>query len=126
MNRQAPLAVGDITMNNGTDTRRSPRISCDLPMEYQLQGSRPRDGRITRLGTLGALLTTHETVPLGAELIITFRLPLTKRRINTVGKVRWANQGRAGVEFAHLGLQQRDEIWRYYARQSAEQRLARS
>ena len=113
-------------MNNGTDTRRSPRISCDLPMEYQLQGARPRDGRITKLGTLGALVTTHETVPLGTELLISFHLPLSKRRIDTVGKVRWTNQGRAGVEFAHLGLQQRDEIWRYYARQSAEKRLAPS
>ncbi|MEE8326035.1 MAG: PilZ domain-containing protein [candidate division NC10 bacterium] len=113
-------------MRDLNDTRRSPRISCDLPMEYQIPGTHPRNGRITKLGTLGALLTTHETVPLGAELLLSFHLPLSKRQINTVGTVRWTSQGRAGVEFAHLGLQQRDEIWRYYARQSAQQRLARS
>jgi hypothetical protein len=75
-------------MRDSHDTRRSPRISCDLPIEYQIPGTHPRNGRITKLGT--------------------------------------ASQGRAGVEFAHLGLQQRDEIWRFHARQSAQQRLARS
>ncbi|MFQ5989518.1 MAG: PilZ domain-containing protein [Candidatus Methylomirabilales bacterium] len=113
-------------MRDCDDTRRSPRVPCDLPMEYQLPGTRPRDGRITKLGTVGALLTTQDTVPLGVDLLISFRLPLSNRSVNTVAKVRWAAPGRAGVEFAHLGLQQRDEIWKFYARESARQRQARS
>ncbi|MFQ5802379.1 MAG: PilZ domain-containing protein [Candidatus Methylomirabilales bacterium] len=113
-------------MRDLNDTRRSPRIPCDLPMEYQIPGTHPRNGRITKIGTLGALLTTQETVPLGVELFLSFHLPLSKRQINTVGTVRWTSQGRAGVEFAHLGLQQRDEIWRYHAKESARRRQARS
>ena len=108
------------------DTRRSPRAPCDLPMEYQLPGTAPRNGRITKLGTLGALVTTQETVPVGAELQLRFDLPLSKRRVNALAQVRWTAHGRAGVEFSYLGLQQRDEIWRYYALQSARKRLARS
>ena len=36
-------------MSDRDDTRRSPRIPCDLPMEYQLKGGRSREGRITKL-----------------------------------------------------------------------------
>jgi hypothetical protein len=48
-------------MSDRTDTRRCPRVSCDIPMEYQVQGDRPQEGRITKLGTAGALLTTQES-----------------------------------------------------------------
>lgn len=113
-------------MRDAHDTRRSPRVPCDLPMEYQLPGTALRKGRITKLGTMGALLTTQETVPLGAELYLRFDLPLSKRQVNAVAKVRWTSQGRTGVEFAYLGLQPRDEIWRYHALHSARQRPARS
>ncbi len=120
------IGYGDAAMNNPTDTRRSPRISCNLPMEYQIPGTHPRNGRITKLGTKGALLTTHETVPLGAELLLSFHLPLSKSQINTVGAVRWTSQGRARVEFIHLSLHQQVELWRYYTKESARKRQARS
>ncbi len=62
-------------------------------------------------------------VPLvGADLLFRFPLPLSHRPIRTVGHVRWANQGFAGVEFGDLSLQAQDEIWRYYANELARQR----
>ncbi len=38
-------------MNNPTDTRRSPRIPCDIPVEYHIKGDPPQEGRIVKLGT---------------------------------------------------------------------------
>jgi len=113
-------------MSGQDDKRRSPRIPCDFPMEYQLKGGRPREGRITKLGTAGALLATQEEVPVGAELVLTFVGPLSKRPIRAACTVRWVDDCSAGVEFAHLNLQEQDEIWKFYARESARHRQSRS
>lgn len=112
-------------MTERDDTRRSPRIPCDLPMEYHVKGDRPWEGRIVKLGTAGALVTTQETVPLGAEMTLTFRLPLSKRPIRTTCTVKWVDDCSVGVEFAHLNLQEQDEIWKFYARESARERKGR-
>lgn len=112
-------------MSDYKDTRRSPRIACDLPMEYQVKGERAREGRIIKLGTAGALLATQETIPIGTEMVLTFLGPLSKRPIRAACTVRWADSSSVGVEFAHLNLQEQDEIWKYYARESARQRKSR-
>jgi hypothetical protein len=36
--------------------------------------------------------------------------------------VRWAAQWTAGIELVHVSFQDQDEIWRYYAKESARQR----
>ncbi len=36
--------------------------------------------------------------------------------------MRWVTQGTAGVEFGDLSLHAQDEMWRYYAKESARQR----
>ena len=113
-------------MNNPPDTRRSPRVSCDLPMEYQVQGAPPREGRITKLGTAGALLTTQEPVPLGAELILHFRLPVSNRPVRIACTVMWADERSVGVEFSRLTSQEQEEIWKFHAKESARQRKSRS
>ncbi len=113
---------GDAAMSDPPDTRRSPRIPCDLPMEYQVQGAPPREGRITKLGTAGALLTTQEPVPLGAELVLHFRLPLSNRPIRTACTVKWVDNCSVGVELALLSRQAQEEIWKFHAKESARQR----
>jgi hypothetical protein len=75
------------------------------------------------IGPAGALLTmTGEDAPVGAEVLMSFHLPLSHRPVQTRGKVRWARYENAGVEFMHLGLREKDELWRYYARESGRQR----
>ncbi len=114
-------------MNNPPDTRRSPRIPCDLAIQYEVGGADPRTGRIMNIGTGGVLLNTRGPIPsVGDDVLLRFHLPLSKRGIETAGKVRWTAEQMAGVEFAQLGLLQQDEIWRYYARESARQSHARS
>lgn len=108
-------------MSEPLDRRVSPRIFCNLSVEYMVRGGDPQAGRITNIGTLGVLLLTHEgDLPVGAELLLRFILPLSNRPIQAEGTVRWATLGRAGVEVDNLTHQAQDEIWRAYARDSAE------
>lgn len=110
-------------MDDVIDRRRAPRISCDLSVEYAIGGSPTQEGRMINIATLGALLTTPgASPPVGAELLLRFHLPLSGRPVQAAGSVRWTTPGRAGVEFVHLGLHEQDEIWRYYARELAQQR----
>ncbi|MGH7372412.1 MAG: PilZ domain-containing protein [Candidatus Methylomirabilales bacterium] len=107
-------------MTERTDKRRSPRAACDLAVEYAVRGARTHQGRITNIGTHGTLLTTQGPIPpVGADVLLRFHLPLSHRPVQTLGKVKWATPRNAGMEFLHLGLQEKDEIWRYYARESA-------
>ena len=107
-------------MTEPTDKRRSPRAACDLAVEYEVRGARRQQGRITNIGTHGTLLTTQETIlSVGADVLLRFHLPLSHRPVQTLGKVKWVTSGNAGMEFLHLGRQEKDEIWRYYARESA-------
>lgn len=104
------------------DRRRSPRAPCAIPMEYGFKDRSPRDGWITKIGTAGALLTTQEKIPVGGEMVLTFRLPLSNRPTRIVSTVKWANQHEVGVEFAHMTFQEQNEVWRIFARDSARQR----
>lgn len=107
-------------MTERTDKRRSPRAACDLAVEYEVRGTRTQQGRIANIGTHGTLLTTQGPIPpVGADVLLRFHLPLSHRPVQTLGKVKWVTSGNAGMEFLHLGLQEKDEIWRYYARESA-------
>jgi len=110
-------------MSDINDRRHSPRIPCDLPVEYQEKGGRTRQGRMTNIGITGTLLRTQAaSPPVGVDVSIRFRLPLSNRPVQTTGTVKWATQWAAGVEFVHLNFQEQDEIWRYYARELARQR----
>lgn len=105
------------------DRRRAPRVSCDLSVEYGVRDDPTRVGRLTNIGTGGALLMTQAAgPPVGTVLLLRFHLPLSNRAVKTFGKVEWANLGRIGVQFVHLSLHEQEEIWRYYARESAWER----
>ncbi len=103
-------------MSDRTDTRRCSRVSCDIPMECQVQGDHPQEGRITKLGTAGALLTTQESVPLEAELVPRFYLPLSNRPVRIGCTVKRADDCSVGVEFAHLNLQDQEELWKFHSK----------
>lgn len=110
-------------MSEQADRRRSPRISCDLPVECVATEARILAGRIANIGLLGFLVLTQEaSPPVGSDLLLRFHLPLSHRPIQAQGIVRWVKVGKVGVEFAQLSLQVQDEIWKYYARKVAEER----
>ncbi len=100
-------------MSELIDRRVSPRIFCDFSVDYEARGARAELGRISNIGTGGMLLTMQGGgPPLGADLLLRFHLPLSKRPIKAASKVRWVTQGTAGVEFGDLSLQAQGEISR--------------
>lgn len=110
-------------MSELINRRISPRIPCDLSVHYGTRGARVQPGRITDIGTAGARLAMMAAVPpIGTELLLRFHLPISSRPVQTLGSVRWTKQGIAGVEFVYLSPQAQDEIWRYYAQESARRR----
>ncbi len=113
-------------MNDLAGERYSSLIPCDLPLQYKINGLGTREGRITNLSTLGVLFTPRQPVPLGAEVVLHFLLPVSNRRLQTAGTVNWVGEHSVGVMFANLSFQEKDEIWRFYARESARTRQARS
>ena len=109
------------------DRRLSPRIFCDLAVDYTARDMHAQTGRITNIGTAGVCLATQELIlPVGADVLLHFRLPIGKRPVQAGGTVRWAArwtaQWTAGVELVHISFQDQDEIWRYYAKEAARQR----
>jgi len=110
-------------MTDLIDRRLSPRISCDLAVDYTAGDVHAQMGRITNIGTAGLCLATQRVIlPVGLDLSLHFRLPLGKRPIQAGGTVRWVVQLRAGVELIQMGYQDQDEIWRYYVKETARQR----
>src|SRR3989304_5043818 len=110
-------------MTNLIDRRLSPRISCDLAVDYTAEDVHAQMGRITNIGTAGLCLATQRAIlPVGLDLSLHFRLPLGRRPIQAGGTVRWVVQLRAGVELIQMGYQDQDEIWRYYVKEAARQR----
>ncbi len=110
-------------MTQLVDRRLSPRISCGIPVDYKAGDADTQTGRITNIGTAGVCLATQNLIlPVGADVLLHFRLPIGKRSIQAGGTVRWAVQWTAGVELVRLSFQDQDEIWRYYAKESARQR----
>jgi len=108
-------------MTDLIDRRLSPRISCDLAVDYSAGDVHAQMGRITNIGTAGLCLATQRVIlPVGLDLSL--RLPLGKRPVQAGGTVRWVVQWAAGVELIQMGYQDQDEIWRYYVKETARQR----
>ena len=101
------------------DRRGSARVPCDISVDYEVRGALAQLGRITNIGTAGACLTTEGEIPppVGADLVLRFQFPGSNGPIQAEGKVKWATQGIAGVEFVHLSRAARDQIARYFAKE---------
>lgn len=110
-------------MSYMNDKRGSPRVDCELIVEYGVENGLAQRGRMANIGIRGALLMTEAaTPPAGTVLLLRFQLPLSRRPVKTYARVKWASLRRIGVEFVHLTFQEQEEIWRFYARESAWQR----
>lgn len=106
-----------------SDRRLSTRVPCDLAVDYTAGDRHALIGRITNIGTAGVCLATPKLIlPVGVDLSLFFRFPLGRRPVQAGGTVRWAAQSTAGVELVQVSFQDQDEIWKYYAKESARQR----
>ena len=101
------------------DRRRSPRVPCDIRVEYTRTGTYPQHGRITDIGTGGALITTPRAIPVGTTLVLRFLLPPSNHPIRAVCKVKWLNQQTVGVEFDGLTVWEKQQVvWLSYAKET--------
>lgn len=105
-------------MSGFGDRRYSPRILCDIPVQYTRTGIYSRDAWVINIGSGGVLLTTTEEIPVGITLSLRFLLPLSTHPVQVLGQVRWVHLRKVGIEFAGLTDWQKEQIvWLHYAKE---------
>jgi type IV pilus assembly protein PilZ len=92
------------------------RKPVDLPVSFQVAGTeRQIDARMSDLSAGGALVTTAEKVPFGANVSITMTLPPSKP-ITVAGVIRWTKPDSMGVQFGQLGARETYAITEYLSK----------
>jgi c-di-GMP-binding flagellar brake protein YcgR len=100
--------------------RRYVRVGVDAPVAYEREGVEgPKEGRSSDLGGGGIRLSTSEDLPLGALLLLRFRLPAIDRELVARGRIVLsfynAEEQRFfhGIAFTQIDPRDQDEIVRY-------------
>jgi c-di-GMP-binding flagellar brake protein YcgR len=109
--------------------RRYVRVAVDFPVTYAREGrDDSKSGRSADLGGGGVRVSTDEDLPLGAVLVLRFKVPSADREIIAKGRIVLsfynAEEQRFfhGISFTHIDPRDQDEIVRYVA--GEVQRLA--
>jgi c-di-GMP-binding flagellar brake protein YcgR len=109
--------------------RRYVRVAADFPVSYSREGTdESKAGRAADLGGGGVRVSTDEDLPLGALLVLRFKLPKGEREMVSRGRIVLsfynAEEQRFfhGVSFTHIDPRDQEEIVRYVA--TEVQRLA--
>ncbi len=109
--------------------RRYVRVAVDFPVSYSREGvEETKTGRSADLGGGGVRIATDEDLPLGAMLLLRFKVPPTEREMVARGRIVLSfynadeQQFFHGVSFTHIDPRDQDEIIRYVA--GEVQRLA--
>jgi c-di-GMP-binding flagellar brake protein YcgR len=109
--------------------RRFVRVAADFPLSYSREGGdESKQGRSADLGGGGLRVATDEDLPLGAVLLLRFKLPDGDREMVARGRIVLsfynAEEQRFfhGISFTHIDPRDQEEIIRYVA--TEVQRLA--
>jgi c-di-GMP-binding flagellar brake protein YcgR len=109
--------------------RRFVRVAAAFPVSYSREGSEEsKPGHAADLGGGGVRVATDEDLPLGAVLLLRFKLPQGEREMVARGRIVLsfynAEEQRFfhGVSFTHIDPRDQEEIIRYVA--TEVQRLA--
>lgn len=109
--------------------RRYVRVAADFPVSYSREGTdESKSSRAADLGGGGVRVSTDEDLPLGALLVLRFKLPKGEREMVSRGRIVLsfynAEEQRFfhGVSFTHIDPRDQEEIVRYVA--AEVQRLA--
>jgi hypothetical protein len=89
----ASLARVARSRDASTNQRRAPRVLVDLVSHISVRG-RTHGARVINISPLGLMCRTDAQVAIGERIALW--LPLAKE---VVAEVRWAEDGRVGVEF---------------------------
>lgn len=90
------------------------RIYLRYPMQYPLifgWPSRVGEGYLTNLSFNGCSVLCDHTPLVGAEVRVSVLLPDQRQALSIEGgRIKWAEDGRFGVEFQHLPLEARQRL----------------
>ncbi len=100
--------------------RRYVRVAVDTMVQYEREGVEgPKEGHSSDLGGGGIRLSTTEDLPLGAVLLLRFRLPTIEREIVARGRIVLSFYNAEdkrffhGIAFTQIDPRDQDEIVRY-------------
>jgi HD-like signal output (HDOD) protein/Tfp pilus assembly protein PilZ len=106
-----PLAVvaGEQATSGDSRRRRSPRLTCDAPVEFQGEQS-GGSGMLRDIGAAGVRIRTEDPPSVGADLLLEFCLPGNDSPIRTMGRVVWCSEKAQDAEgSADFGVSANDD-----------------
>ena len=89
------------------EQRRYARAPIDAPLTFTLKGRNDwKDGVGKDISVGGMSIETSEKVPFGGEVEVSVQLPGDDDIFLIPGVVRWARDGRIGVQFGMIGARE--------------------
>ena len=111
----------------GREGRSGPRLSVDVPIEYQSLRSFQKSAAFN-LSAQGVFIRTAVPFDMGEQVILRFQLPGQEAAINVIGQVVWRNADLSksggmgmGIRFVEVGAGERETIERHLAQAIAVQ-----
>lgn len=102
------------------EQRRFTRVPIDAPLTFTLKGRNDwKDGVGRDVSVGGMSIETSVTVPFGAHVEVSVQLPGDDDIFVLPGVVRWARDGRIGVQFGLLGARETHVITEIAKRDSS-------
>ena len=108
---------GVVRNGEATYRRRYVRVAVSFEASYVVDGTdQAKAGETTDLGGGGIRLATHDDLPLGAVLMVSFKLPGTEREVVARGRIvlsfydAEAKRFFHGIAFTQISPQDQEEI----------------
>jgi len=96
------------SMAGAARPRRYPRFPLDSPLSARLEGKRPMTAMVRTISLGGACLDSHRGLQMGDAFPMEIKSGL--RTINAMAVVRSVLPNGAGVEFVHMGQEDREKL----------------
>ena len=83
------------------EKRTKARKSCDIPI-YYATSDRVYSGHISNISHSGLFILTHKILPVGDEILMTFRMEGLKKPVKIEGEIAHTNHLGMGVSFKEI------------------------
>ncbi len=91
-------------MASESDRRREDRASIDIPLTFYVKGrNREHQGTAKNISVGGMQIETATVTAFGTAIDVYIVLPGGSGRVRLPGIVRWAREGKIGIQFQPLG-----------------------
>ena len=91
-------------MGSDSERRREERSSIDIPLTFYVKGrNREHQGTAKNISVGGMQIDTAAAIAFGTAIDVYIVLPGGSGRVRLPGIVRWARDGKIGIQFQPLG-----------------------